>query len=225
MGIFSHTEMGNFLIMGVVMNIKILIAEDDELVRKAFKLLVQAFDGIEVIGGAANGEEAIKLALKYKPDVILMDMLMPVMNGLASARKIKSIMPETKIIALTVVEEGPEITEGLTAGINGYLLKKATPKELEDAIKTVMTGKRYICPQIASYIADAYIEASRHIESPFKKITPREIEVLECICNGKRTKEIASILGISVKTAEKTQGQPPSQTSCRHHGGANESFS
>lgn len=189
--------------MGAVMSIKILISEDEELVRKAFKLLVQSFDGVEVIGEAADGKQAVKLAKSKKPDVILMDMLMPVMNGIEATREIKSSQPQIKVIALTVVEDGPEILEGLSAGIDGYLLKKATPLELEDAIKTVMAGNRYICPRIASHIADAYLNASKNVESPFAKVTPRELEVLECICNGNRAKEIASILGISVKTAEK----------------------
>jgi len=195
--------MGNFLVMSAVMSIRILIAEDEELIRKAFKMLVQSFDGVEVIGEAADGKEAVKLAKSKKPDVILMDMLMPVMNGIEATREIKSIQPQIKVIALTVVEDGPEILEGLAAGIDGYLLKKATPLELEDAIKTVMAGNRYICPHIAGHIADAYLNASKSIESPFAKVTPRELEVLECICEGKRAKEIASILGISVKTAEK----------------------
>lgn len=203
MGIFSYTGMGNFLIMGAVMSIRILIAEDEGLVRKAFKMLVQSFDGVEVIDEAADGKEAVQLAQTEKPDVILMDMLMPVMNGIEATREIKSILPQTKVIALTVVESGPEIFEGLAAGIDGYLLKKATPHELEDAIKTVMAGNRYICPHIAGHIAEAYLDASRKIESPFAKVTPREMEVLECICNGKRAKDIAANLGISVKTAEK----------------------
>jgi two-component system, NarL family, response regulator NreC len=189
--------------MGAVMSIRIMIAEDDELVRKAFKLLVQSFEGFDVTGEAADGQEALRMARDQKPDVILMDMLMPVMNGIEATREIKSILPLTKVVALTVVENGPEIIEGLTAGIDAYLLKKVSPSELYDAINTVMAGKRYICPLIAGLIADAYLDASRNVESPFAKVTPREMEVLECICEGKRAKEIASILGISVKTAEK----------------------
>jgi DNA-binding NarL/FixJ family response regulator len=195
--------MGNFLVMSPIMSIKILIAEDEGLIRKAFKMLVQSFASVEVIGEAKDGKEAVQLAQAKIPDAILMDLLMPVMNGIEATREIKSILPQIKVIALTVVEDGPEITEGLAAGIDGYLLKKATPEELKDAIITVMSGKRYICPLIAGHIADAFLDISRNIESPFNKVTPREMEVLECICNGKRAKEIAAILGISVKTAEK----------------------
>jgi two-component system, NarL family, response regulator NreC len=203
MGIFSYIDMGNNLLLGLYMSIRILIAEDEELVRTAFKLLVQSFEGFDVTGEAADGHEAVKMARELKPDVILMDMLMPVMNGIAATQEIKTILPQTKIVALTVVDNGPEIIEGLTAGIDGYLLKKVSPSELNDAIMTVMAGKRYICPLIAGHIADAYLDASRNVESPFAKVTPREMEVLECICEGKRAKEIATTLGISVKTAEK----------------------
>jgi DNA-binding NarL/FixJ family response regulator len=185
------------------MCIRILIAEDDELIRKAFVLLVQTFEGVEVSGEAANGVEAVKMALKLKPDVILIDLIMPEMDGIQAAKNIKAILPDIRIIALTVVEKGPEITEGLSAGIDGYILKKASPQELDAAIKTVAEGKRYICPQIAGYIADAYLSEQKIKESPFNKVTPREMEVLELVCKGKRAKEISTILKISVKTAEK----------------------
>jgi len=185
------------------MSIRILIAEDDELIRKAFVLLVQTFKGVEVSGEAANGIEAVEMALKLKPDVVLIDLIMPEMDGIQAAKNIKAILPDIRIIALTVVEEGPEIIEGLSAGIDGYLLKKASPHELDDAIKTVAFGKRYICPQIADYIADAYLTEQKIKESPFNRVTPREMQVLELVCKGKRAKEISTILKISIKTAEK----------------------
>jgi DNA-binding NarL/FixJ family response regulator len=185
------------------MKTKILIVDDDAIIRSALRLLVESFESYYVIGEAENGIKAVELTREHTPDIVLMDLLMPVMDGIDATRGIKSVSPGTKVIALTVVENSPKIAEGLAAGIDGYLLKKSTASDLKAAIPSVMAGKRYICPQVAGHIIDIYFPRQWKKGVPAGQISSREKEVLELLCEGKRTKDIAEKLNISINTVEK----------------------
>ncbi|MBI5527065.1 MAG: response regulator transcription factor [Deltaproteobacteria bacterium] len=183
--------------------LRVLIAEDEEIIRKALALLAGSFAGITVVGEAKNGREAITLAGELTPDVILMDLLMPVLDGVAATREIKKANSSIKVIALTALGGGREISDGLAAGLDGYVLKKAPPEELRIAIETTAAGGRHIGGEVAEAIARAFRDLSSGVPPGGKAVSPREAEVLELLSQGCRAKEIATRLGISVRTVEK----------------------
>ena len=183
--------------------ITVLVADDDDLIREAVSFLLASFTELNIVGTARNGLEAVELTGLYKPDVVLIDLMMPEMDGMTAIRLIKDSQPQTKIIALTTVEHPSEVMNGLMHGINGYLLKRVTKEELRLAISRVMKGKRYLCPDVADLILNSYVEERSHQESPVAKITAREREVLELSCAGLKGKAIADHLSISIKTVEK----------------------
>jgi two-component system NarL family response regulator len=181
------------------MKYRVLIVEDDGIIGEALRTLINSFDKTKACGLAGNGEEAVAKAASLKPDIILMDMMMPVMDGLTATRKIKQQLPLVKIIALTIADSPIAIKAGLAAGVNAYILKKASAENLKMAIDAVMDGKRYLCPFVSRKIANAYIDS----EIGSDKISLREMEVLELVCSGYISKEISDKLKISLKTVEK----------------------
>lgn len=183
--------------------LKIVIAEDEEIIRKALVLLTGSFAGMTVVGEAGTGREAVELARALTPDVVLMDLVMPVMDGIAATREIKKDRPAPKVIALTALEKGKGIAEGLAAGLDGYVLKKAPPEELRAAIETTAAGGRYISAEVAGLISEAFGAMNSDATGGGTKVSAREAEVIELLSQGCRAKEIGRRLGISARTVEK----------------------
>jgi two-component system, NarL family, response regulator NreC len=185
------------------MAIKIILADDHRLMREGLRLLLETQPGIEIVAEAENGRETLQLVRKYKPDVVLMDIAMPDLNGIDATRQIVSEFPKIKIIALSMHTNKKFIVEMLTAGASGYLIKDSALEELSKAINTVINNRIYLSPIITSVVVEDYrvSKSPADIVSPVS-LTSREREVLQLIAEGKTTKEIAACLNLSVKTIE-----------------------
>lgn len=188
----------------MVKNIKVLIAEDHDVVREGLKILIAADSGMEIAGEARNGEAAVRLAKKLRPDVVLMDLSMPCGNGLDASRNICRNVPGAKVLVLSAYQDEDTIQQVLDAGVAGYMTKHSAADELLTAIREVGNGRAYYSPKIAGKIK------TRQEHSPAKgrfagsaTLTPREQEVLKMIAQGHPNKEIAFSLGLSIKTVEK----------------------
>ncbi len=183
--------------------ISVLVAEDEALIRRAFCLLVQSLEGIILAGEAENGALAVDQAGRCRPDIVLMDLAMPVMDGIEAAIRIREISPQTRIIALTGLRTPSEILRGLRVGISGILLKSTTPEELRQAVQAVIRGERYVSPQVAALLGEEYMDLRRREESPLAELSPRETQIVELLSSGQRSKQIAEELKISEKTVDK----------------------
>jgi DNA-binding NarL/FixJ family response regulator len=184
---------------------RIVIAEDHAIVRAGLRLLVCSDEEYEVVGEAEDGHKAIDLAKTLQPDLMLMDLTMPRMNGMEAIREIKRQCPQTKIIILTVHNSDEFILEGLRAGADGYVLKEASQAELKMAIKNILKGKSYICPGISEKVIDGYLKGKAELtpKTLMSSLTQREREVLKLIAEGYKNREVADLLCISIKTVEK----------------------
>lgn len=180
------------------MPLRIILADDHLIVRQGLRTLLEQ-ETYSVVGEAADGREAIRLAQQLQPDVAVLDLAMPLLNGLDAAREISKISPQTRTILLTMHTEDPYVMEALRAGVRGYLLKTQAAQDLIQAVKEVSRGAMYLSPGISGAVVEAYLAKS---ELPPDPLTLREREVLQLIAEGKTTKEVAAILGVSVKTAE-----------------------
>ncbi|MCK4420589.1 response regulator transcription factor [candidate division WOR-3 bacterium] len=185
------------------MSIKILIADEHKIFREGLSTLIEKEMDMEVVGEAGNGREAIKLAQELSPDIILMDITMPELNGIEATRKIISKYPGIKVIALSFHSDRRFVLGMIDAGACGYLLKECAFEELVRAIHTVIRNKTYLSPGISDILVEEYVNKSKKEKHPvFSKLTSREREILQLIAEGKGTKEIARELYISVKTVE-----------------------
>lgn len=183
-------------------NLRIVLAEDHALVRAGFRALLQSLNGIEVVAEAENGTEALELIERHLPDVVLMDIAMPGLNGLEAAARAAKIAPEVKIIILSMHANEEYVLQSLRAGARGYLLKDAGLTELQLALESVSSGKTFLSPAISKHLIDAYVERTSDGLEPFSILTSRQREILQLIAEGATTKEIAQKLGVSVKTVE-----------------------
>ncbi|MFI4920953.1 MAG: response regulator [Gammaproteobacteria bacterium] len=177
---------------------RVLLADDHPMFRQGLKALLER-EGFEVVGEAADGHEAVKLARKLAPNVAIMDIGMPMLNGIDAAREIIKQAPGTQVVLLTMYEEEAYVLEALRAGIRGYVLKAQAAADLVAAIREVMRGAVYLSPGISKTVVNAYMTKS---ELPSDPLTDRERQVLQLIAEGRTTKEAAEILGLSVKTAD-----------------------
>jgi DNA-binding NarL/FixJ family response regulator len=185
------------------MKIKVIIADDHKIMRDGLRAILDKQKDIDIIGEAADGRETIAMALKLSPDVILMDVSMPDINGIDAARRILEKSPGVKVLALSMHSDQKFIAEMLSAGAAGYLLKDCAAGELVTAVQTVMKNRSYLSPDIAEMMIKEYKEyVSRDKLSAFSILTSREREVLQLIAEGQSIKDIAFSLEISVKTAE-----------------------
>jgi two-component system, NarL family, response regulator NreC len=184
---------------------RILIAEDHTIMREGLRALLNSDPEFDVVGEAEDGFEAVKAVQRLKPDLVIMDLSMPRMNGVAAIREIKRASPETKIVVLTVHKNEEYILASFQAGSDGYVLKYASHEELVAAIRTVSKGQPYLSPAVSAVVLEAYLDAQRGIEgkSPCRSLTPRETELLKLVAEGYKNKQIAELLGISVKTVER----------------------
>ena len=184
---------------------RIFIAEDHTIVREGLRSLVSCNPEFEVVGEAEDGREAIRGVEQCKPDLILMDLSMPRMNGLEAIRDIRRVSPVTKILILTIHKTEEYILPVLKAGAHGYVLKNDTQAELMAAIQNVLKGKSYLSPSISEKVIEGYVEGKKTIKttSSWDTLTQREREILKLIAEGYKSKEIADFLCISVKTVIK----------------------
>lgn len=180
------------------MRIRILLADDHVMVRQGLKSVVER-EGLEVVGEAGDGREAARLAKELRPDIAVVDLAMPLLNGLDAAREITQVSPKTRTVLLTMHSEDQYVMEALRAGIRGYVLKTQATLDLLQAIREVHKGTMYLSPGVSRALVEAYLAKT---DLPPDPLTPRERQVLQLVAEGKTTKEIATILDVSVKTAE-----------------------
>ena len=176
---------------------RVLLADDHLIVRQGLKVLLQR-EGLEIVGEAADGQQAVRLARDRCPDVAILDFAMPVLNGLDAAREILRSCPRTRVIILTMHTEDRYVHEALRVGVSGYVVKSQASADLVRAIREVSRDMTYLSPRVSRTVVQAYLAKT---EGP-GPLTPREQEVLRLVAEGKTTKEVAAILGISAKTAE-----------------------
>ena len=183
-------------------NIRIIVAEDHATVREGLKLIINAQSDMEVVADAEDGRTAIELAQKLRPDVVLMDISMPRLNGLKAAEKLKECCPEVHVLAVTRHKDDGYLQQILRAGASGYLLKQSPPAELIHAIRAVASGGKYLDPAVAGKVMGGY-SARRFVNQEAAiDVSDREEEVLRLIAWGHSNKEIATRLNLSVKTIE-----------------------
>jgi DNA-binding NarL/FixJ family response regulator len=184
-----------------------MVVEDHALVRAGMRALLQKIEGIEVIADVGDGWEAVKAVQKDGPDLVLMDIAMPGLNGLDATSRIVKESPTTRVILLSMHANEEYFQQALQCGASGYLLKGAQLAELELALKTVARGERYLTPAVAKYAIDAYREKSEVAAGPLAKLSMRQREILQLIAEGHTTKDIAHRLNLSVKTVETHRSQ------------------
>jgi DNA-binding NarL/FixJ family response regulator len=180
--------------------IRVILADDHRLVRAGIRSLLEKLPGLEVVAEASDGREAIQLIAKHQPDVVLMDIAMPVLNGLEATRCAVKDFPTVRVVILSIYSDEEHVYQALRAGAAGYLLKGAAIQELEVAIRAVAQGETYLSPPVSKPLIDAYVRPT-HAGHP-ENLSPRQSEVLQLIARGKTTKETALALKISVKTVE-----------------------
>ena len=184
--------------------IKILLADDHALVRQGFRMILEAQPDMEIVGQAGNGREAVELASKLHPDVAVMDVAMPELNGIEATRRITNVSPRTRVLALSMHKDSMYVREILRAGARGYLLKDSGDADLVAAVRAVAKGDGYISPSVSGAVLSEY---RRHVTHPHDFLTSREREVLQMIAEGKTNKEIAASLNLSVYTVEAHRGR------------------
>ncbi len=180
------------------MTIRVVLADDHQLVRQGLKALLER-EGFQVAGEASDGRETLRLVLNVCPDVAILDISMPILNGLDAARELKKSSPRTKTLLLTQHDEDQYVTEALRAGVRGYVLKNQAATDLVHAIQQVCRGEIYLSQSISRTVVEAFLSKTA---LPTDPLTSRERQILQLIGEGKSSKEIAALLGISIKTAE-----------------------
>ena len=179
------------------MSVRVLFADDHSIVRESLKPILER-EGFQVVAEATDGREAVRLAGELHPDVAVLDVGMPLLNGLDAARAIQQECPRTRTILLTMHSEDTYVLQALQLGVRGYVLKSQAVADLVRALREVCRGATYLSPSVSGTVVQAYRE-KKDLADP---LTAREREVLQLIAEGKSTKEVASLLGVSVKTAE-----------------------
>jgi DNA-binding NarL/FixJ family response regulator len=181
--------------------IRVAVVDDQKLFARGLSGLVELLPGVEVVGVAYNGDEAIALCRKEEPDVVLMDISMPKLDGISATREIKALLPRTAVVILTGHEEDEHVFEGIKAGAQGYLLKDSEPEDLSRAIHTVFAGDTIIAPDLAQKMLTTF-EGGRPTESAHlaPPLTERELEVIKALAQGMSDRQIARSLSISEKT-------------------------
>lgn len=180
------------------MPVSVLLADDHQIVRQGLRLLLER-EGFEVVGEASDGHEAVQLAERLRPDVAVLDFVMPLLNGVDASLQIQKQSPLTKTILLTMYTEDQYVLEAFRSGLRGYVIKSQAAGDLVQAIREVLKNAVYVSPGISKALIEAYLFKT---ELPVDPLTLRERQVLQLVAEGNTTKEIATVLGLSVKTAE-----------------------
>jgi two-component system, NarL family, response regulator NreC len=184
--------------------IRILLADDHALVRQGFKMILAAQADMEIVGEAGNGREAVQRCEELRPDIVVMDVAMPELNGIEATRRLATALPHTRVIALSMHKDSVYVREILRAGARGYLLKDSPAGDLVSAVRSVASGESYLSPGVSNAVLDDY---RRHVTNPIDLLTTREREVLQMIAEGKTNKEIAGVLNLSVYTVDAHRGR------------------
>ena len=182
----------------------ILLADDHAVVRRGFGMILAAQRDFKVIGEASNGREAVEMAEKLMPDVVVMDVTMPELNGIEATRRLLKAVPKTRVLALSMHKDSVYVREILRAGAKGYLLKDSSESEFLRAVRSVSLGKGYLSPEVADAVLDDY---RKHVTDPIDLLSTREREVLQMIAESRTNKEIATALNLSVYTVEAHRGR------------------
>jgi DNA-binding NarL/FixJ family response regulator len=186
---------------------RVLLADDHTLVRAGIRALVEKLSEVEVIAEAKDGREALRLVREHKPDLVLMDIAMPGLNGYEATSRISKEFPDVRVIILSMYANEEYVREAVHAGAAGYLLKRCAAAELEKAIKTVASGDSYFSPLVAEHVARDGPGRTNSDRASMERLTPRQREILQLIAERHSTKEIAQVLSISVKTVETHRAQ------------------
>jgi DNA-binding NarL/FixJ family response regulator len=186
---------------------RVLIADDHTMVRESLVGLLQAEPDMQVVAQAANGHDAIALALECEPDVVVTDLSMAGLGGLEVIRRLHESLPRTRVLVLTMHQEDEYVLQAVRAGASGYLVKDSAASELLAAVRALHAGHAHFGPQAARALADQLQRPGRMVDDPYGTLTAREREVLHLIAEGMTTKEVARRLGIGVKTAENHRGR------------------
>jgi DNA-binding NarL/FixJ family response regulator len=184
--------------------IRILLADDHTVVRKGLRLLLESHPGFKVVAEASNGREAVSAAEEHRPDVVVLDVAMPMLNGIEAARQISASRPQTAIVFLSMHSDEGYVLKALKSGARAYLLKSSAEDDLVNAIRAVTDGKAFFSPAISKMLVEDYMRQmrAREVEDSYELLTTREREVLQLLAEGKAVKEVASILGLSLYTIE-----------------------
>jgi DNA-binding NarL/FixJ family response regulator len=187
--------------------IRVLLADDHKLFRAGIRSLLQTLDDLEVVAEAGDGREALRLAEIHRPDVVLLDIMMPNLNGLDAAARMARALPRSRVIMLSMNTDEDSVLKTLRAGAVGYLVKTADPAELELAVRAVARGERFLSSAISGHVVAASLHRIEREQGTLERLTPRLREVLQLVAEGHTTKEIANKLGISPKTTEAYRGE------------------
>jgi DNA-binding NarL/FixJ family response regulator len=182
--------------------IRVLLADDHKLVRAGIRSLLERLPEMEVVAEASDGGEAIQLVEKYDPQIVLMDLAMPELNGLEATRHLTTKFPKVRVIILSIYSDEEHVYQSLRAGAAGYLMKGAATEELEFAIRSVARGETYLSPPVSKPVIMEYIRRTNVGLSPREGLSPRQTQILKLIAEGQTTKQVALNLAISVKTVE-----------------------
>ena len=186
------------------MKLKVLIADDHGVVRKGLRLLLEQYPELEVVGEAANGRDVVRLATELAPEIVLMDVAMPLLNGIDAAEQVRRANPQIGVIMLTMHADEGYVLRALNAGVKGYLLKESAEDDLLRAIRAVSQGKPFFSPAITETLLEDYMRVLKQegLSDTFELLTAREKEVLQLLAEGKSNKEVAAILEVSLYTVE-----------------------
>ena len=184
------------------MTLRILVADDHEVVRRGLCSLLAAHSGWEVCGEAVDGREAVAKANQLRPDIVVMDIGMPSLNGLAATNKILEDAPQQRVLILTVNQSEQLVREVLEAGARGYVLKSDAARDLVAAVEALEQGRTFFTPHVGDFVLSGFLDGSGAKTVKVPRLTPREREIVQLLAEGKSTKEVAGILNLSVKTAE-----------------------
>jgi DNA-binding NarL/FixJ family response regulator len=186
-----------------VKNLRILIADDHELVRRGVLGVLHSRHGWRVVGEAANGREAVEKTINLKPDVAILDISMPELDGVEAVSQIREAVPETKVLVLTMHESDQLVKRALDAGAHGYVLKSDLTESLPKAVKAIAEGKRFLTPKVSEIVLEGFLKTrSQQGGRAGTQPTPRETEIIRLLAEGRSNKEIAGQLGIAVRTVE-----------------------
>jgi len=187
--------------------VKVLLADDHTLVRKGIRAVLASQPGIEIVAETGDGREALSLIEQHRPDLAVLDITMPGLNGLEVAVRVAQVSTRTKVLILSMHAGEAYVAQALRAGVAGYLLKDAADDELPMAIKAVARNEVYLSPRISKQLVDRFVQSGATEPDPLAGLTTRQREILQLVAEGKSSKEIAAMLELSIKTVESHRGQ------------------